>query len=913
MGRASCPVKKHLHGLRAVTGITTLPNELLQDETNIVRCLMDRIDTLGMKKLYGTRRCNQRPIGLGGPTIGNEHHDYLLFLVVDCKIIIYFLQIPILFCNFAPIYDKNMKIKLFTIWLLLCMAMPAMAVLKEKDLANTLSILREELTNYRIELERQTGFMKDQQDAMASNMYTIINQCSQNSLMLYSQKSGYIFDLTYACHEATQMYHEFRKSVIPFENYLNQSTTEIARFDSLVNVLSTMNNRTLTERAAIDRNVCLTLSVNILRTLKSSNDQLNQYIRYYHSTERQLRSLNDYAQKRYVDIQESIFSNGGENFFQILANLKSNVSETSVTLTEKYKPQSRNRSQWDSRLMFGLLAIILFGSLISVAINLVLLRFALTRLLRDKRWANFASRLLHIDDVNRIREVFMSKRTCIIMSTTVVTFAIVLAIIRMTADQNFIIMACDLLVEYAWLLGVILISLLIRLSKTEIKSGFRIYAPLMMIDFIIISFRIILIPNILTNLILPPILLTCSIWQWNTIKRQRKHVPKSDVTYTYLSFAVFIASLCCSWTGYTLLSVELLIWWIMQLTCILTITCFSGLLRAYASRNQLDKKPITKTCGYRFVYHVLLPIAAVASVMFSVYWAADIFNLSDTTLRIYGSTFIDSPNFRISIFAIFLVTVLYIIFNYINKTAKAFLKLHFERNDRSTAASKNVMAKNVVQVLVWGIWLILALSIFHVNNTWLVVVSGGLSTGIGFAMKDIIENIYYGISLMMGRIKVGDLIECDGIRGKVSSISYTSTLMDTIDGSVIAFQNSQLFTKNYKNLTRNHGYELASIPIGVAYGSNANEVKQVITEAVNMLTCRDPKKEVKVVFTGFGDNSIDFKIIVWVPVLTGLYAKGEVMEAVYNALNAHNIEIPFPQRDIHIIQETSKDDTAGTK
>ena len=121
------------------------------------------------------------------------------------------------------------------------MAMPAMAVLKEKDLANTLSILREELTNYRIELERQTGFMKDQQDAMASNMYTIINQCSQNSLMLYSQKSGYIFDLTYACHEATQMYHEFRKSVIPFENYLNQSTTEIARFDSLVNVLSTMN------------------------------------------------------------------------------------------------------------------------------------------------------------------------------------------------------------------------------------------------------------------------------------------------------------------------------------------------------------------------------------------------------------------------------------------------------------------------------------------------------------------------------------------------------------------------------------------------------------------------------------------------------------------------------------------------
>ena len=157
---------------------------------------------------------------------------------------------------------------------------------------------------------------------------------------------------------------------------------------------------------------------------------------------------------------------------------------------------------------------------------------------------------------------------------------------------------------------------------------------------------------------------------------------------------------------------------------------------------------------------------------------------------------------------------------------------------------------------------------------------------------------------MMGRIKVGDFIECDGIRGKVSSISYTSTLMDTVDGSVIAFQNSQLFTKNYKNLTRNHGYELAIIPIGVAYGSDAREVKRLICEAVNKLTCRDMERDVTVHFAGFGDNSIDFKIIVWVPVLSLSFAKGEVMEAVYNTLNDHHIEIPFPQRDIHIIPPT---------
>ena len=339
----------------------------------------------------------------------------------------------------------------------------------------------------------------------------------------------------------------------------------------------------------------------------------------------------------------------------------------------------------------------------------------------------------------------------------------------------------------------------------------------------------------------------------------------------------------------------------MQLTCILTITCLKGIIKAYAERNGILAKPITQKWAYRLVYTVLLPVMGVVSVIFSIYWAADIFNLSDTTMRIYTNNFIDSDNIRISILGIFMASILYIVFAYVNKTSKDFLKLHFEKTDPTTAASKNVMAKNVLQVVVWGVWLMLVLSIFHVNSTWLVVISGGLSTGIGFAMKDIIENIYYGISLMAGRIKVGDLIECDGIRGTVSSISYTSTLMDTTDGSVIAFQNSQLFTKNYKNLTRNHGYEVASIPFGVAYGTNVNTVRDLVCNAVNKLKCKDTTRPAKMVFANFGDNSIDFKLIVWVPVLTTTYAKGEIMETIYNVLTEHNIEIPFPQRDIHII------------
>ena len=173
--------------------------------------------------------------------------------------------------------------------------------------------------------------------------------------------------------------------------------------------------------------------------------------------------------------------------------------------------------------------------------------------------------------------------------------------------------------------------------------------------------------------------------------------------------------------------------------------------------------------------------------------------------------------------------------------------------------------------------------------------TGGLSTGIGFAMKDILENIYYGISLMAGRIKIGDYIICDDIRGRVSSISYTSTMIEALDGSVIAFQNSQLFTKNYKNMTKNHGYELDILEVGVAYGTNIKEVKALLTDAITSLGVTYEAQPVVV----------RLKSIVWLNVFTRGSDIGDIMECIYETLNKNGIEIPFPQREITIKQQNN--------
>ena len=772
--------------------------------------------------------------------------------------------------------------------LALMIVLPSHAVLKEKNIENTLSLLRLELTNYRTELERQSGMMKAQQEQVMMNMISVMNRSRQNSLMLYSQKNGFIFDLTYACHEATAQYQEFQKNVKPFRQYLNTADVEISRYDSLINELGTMGKYGLSEKAKVDRNVCITLAINIRHTLNDNRVQMRDYIKIYNQTEERLKYLNTYANTRYKDIQQSIFSNRGDNYVNILKNIGHNVVETSETVSEKYKPQKKVKSDWDSRIMLGLLIILALGTGISLLINFVVIRWIARRLTRYSRFEKY-------------KDWLEEKITCINLAMSVATFAIILGVVRIIVEQNFIIMASGLLINYTWLMEVILLSIMLRLDGDKIKSGFKLYSPIMVIGFLVIAFRIALVPNALVSLVFPPILAVSIFWQWNAIRKHQQNTEMSDRYYSYASLAVFIFSTISSWVGYTLLAVEILIWWVMQLTCILTITFMQGWLKTYSKNKKMDEKPITQTWIFNFIYKVIMPVLGVLSVMISIYWAADVFNLSDTTWKIFSNYYINEDGFRASIITIALAAILYFLFAYLNKTIMALLYIHFENTDHKTAATRFVMAKNVIQVVVWGIWLLIVLGLFKVNNTWLVVVSGGLSTGIGFAMKDIIENIYYGISLMTGRIKVGDLIECDGIRGSVSSINYTSTMVNTTDGSVIAFQNSQLFTKNYKNLTRNHGYELDVIVIGVAYGSNAAQVKALLTETVSKLDCRDKKKDVNVVFSNFGADSIDFKVLVWVPVMTRTYADGEIKEAIYNCLNENNIEIPFPQRDIHII------------
>ena len=778
-----------------------------------------------------------------------------------------------------------MKKLIIILALIMGMTSEAGAVLKEKNLDSTLVILRAELVKHYQELSDQRTEQRRQSQEVFRNLRETMKQSNQNALMLYSQQQEYLFDLTYACHQATEQYQRFQRQQLPFREFISNTSGEIARYDSLINSLQAMPTNIMGEQARTDRSVCLTLATVIKRTMEEDSQQMEDYIRYYNMTEQRLKHMNDYAQKRYYDIQTSIFVNGGDTYLDILRNIKEKWQDMKEVVTKKYTTdEATKHSDWNLYWIFGLFVAIAFYALVAIGLNLLIFKFM------PKRFHTVE---------------FLKKRSSIMWATTTITLAILMGLIQYNSHQNFVIMASGLLVEYLWLLAVILISLLLRVNASQIKNAFKIYAPLLLIGFVVITFRIVLIPSELVSLIFPPVLIACLLWQWWGIRRYNRNIPRSDMFYTYISMAVFIASACCSWAGYTLLAVQLLIWWIMQLTCILTITCISDYLKMYEEKHQFSKRPITQTWLYTFTHKVVLPALIVCSVMISIYWAADVFNLSDMCWGIFNYKFIDQENLKVSIVKLAVVISSWFLFSWISKTILSLMRLHFETKDPSTAESRSVMGKNVVQLIIWGIWLLSVLAYLDISVAWLLAISGGLSTGIGFASKDIIENIYYGASLMAGRIKAGDWIEINGTMGKVTSISYTSTMIESLYGEVITFQNAQLFKNNYKNLTRNHGYVLAVVPFGVAYGSNLKQVATIVEEAVNNLHHQwmDPKKSVKSVVSEMADSSVNFKLFVWAEAPKKSYVISDVLKCVYDTLKDHDIQIPFPQRDVHLISE----------
>ena len=864
---------------------------------------------------------------------------------------------------------------------LLLVAAPVYAVFNEKDFSQTLSVLRYELRQDYDRMSTARERMRGKNNSRRGAMVDLMKKCNELSLMLYSQNQDYTFDVTYALKEVTRQYKDFNANKMPFDEMVARLNLEIDRYERLVESLEKLptgrdslagmprfqmdSARTalydslgiskrearrpegmppmppgadtlrrerpfvLDEQGIEDRDSCLFYARALLQMYTNIRNKVVIDSDHYEDASTRLEEIYNYAQERYKLIQKNIFVKGQDNYFKVLKNFKSYSTLAFSEVKAKYGSASNAKdkrtllkSEWRGPVVVGYSTFVLFFIIVATLFS-VLVIFLL------KRW------------VPLFRDPEFKKRLpCIALLSGVVLFGVAIEIGSNILDNNFFVEASILIMVFAWLVAAILLSILIRLKPAEMNLTMYAYTPVIILGLLVISLRIIFIPNRFVNLVLPPVLVVFFIWQLFACRRLRGKIHRSDMIFSWITLFIIGVTAAVSMAGYVLLGLQAFIWWLFQLASIVSVMALFDLLKTYnkkvleprkknfddsilsASLNPTRGDYIRHTWFYDFLEMALLPIFAILSVPFSLHLASGVFDLTAVfTTALYHPIFdfVDKDGnaiLHLSLYKIVLVSSMFFVFRYIDYLIRSAYRverlekvLRESGQDYVHANQVNLtLANNVISILVWGIYIIASIVILKIPMGAISIVAAGLATGIGLAMKDILNNFIYGIQLMSGRLRVGDYIECDGVRGKVESITYQSTQIETVEGAVMAFTNSTLFNQNFKNLTRNNSYELVKIVVGVSYGTDVEKARKVITEALSALHRQDrfgrelidPKRALTVSVSDLAESSVDLAVKQYVLVEERFAYIAEAKEIIYDALNRNGIEIPFPQRDVHM-------------
>ncbi|MCD4683609.1 MAG: mechanosensitive ion channel, partial [Bacteroidales bacterium] len=181
------------------------------------------------------------------------------------------------------------------------------------------------------------------------------------------------------------------------------------------------------------------------------------------------------------------------------------------------------------------------------------------------------------------------------------------------------------------------------------------------------------------------------------------------------------------------------------------------------------------------------------------------------------------------------------------------------------------------------------------------LLAGALGIGIGFGLQNIVVNFISGLILVYERpLQVGDTIEVENLLGRVKQIGARSSHVRTYDGAEVVVPNGNLITNQLINWTLSDNRRRIEIKVGVSYGSDPNFVLELLEKVAkgNEDIQKDPAP--LALFEDFGDSSLNFRLLFWVPYDIGIGTKSDVAIGIFNIFKENNVEIPFPQVDLHV-------------
>jgi small-conductance mechanosensitive channel len=197
----------------------------------------------------------------------------------------------------------------------------------------------------------------------------------------------------------------------------------------------------------------------------------------------------------------------------------------------------------------------------------------------------------------------------------------------------------------------------------------------------------------------------------------------------------------------------------------------------------------------------------------------------------------------------------------------------------------------------------LSLEAVGINLSSLAFLAGALGVGVGFGLQNIVSNFVSGLIILAEQpIAIGDRVEVSGAVGRVTEINLRSTKVVTNDNICIIVPNSNLITGTVINWSHGDPKVRTRIPFGVAYGTDVAQLRRIVLEVAHQNTEILKAPEPELLFVGYGDSALNFELAVWSTAMLDrpMRFKSSLYYALHAKLEEYRIEIPFPQRDLHL-------------
>jgi small-conductance mechanosensitive channel len=277
-------------------------------------------------------------------------------------------------------------------------------------------------------------------------------------------------------------------------------------------------------------------------------------------------------------------------------------------------------------------------------------------------------------------------------------------------------------------------------------------------------------------------------------------------------------------------------------------------------------------------------------------------HLADRAQHILSTSLLHIGTLDISIFFTLKVIFFLVLLVVLSRLLQTILLARLLSHIRIAESQKFALGRFITYAF-FLLGMLVGLQSLGLNLNSLVVVGGAIGVGVGLGLQNVVSNFVAGLILLIEQpIRIGDRIEVKETLGDVIRIAARSTWIRTNDNIVIVVPNSDFIDNAVTNLTANDPQVRVHLPVGVGYNSDVEQVRalllQVAREHRSVLKTPPPD----VMFTDYGDNSLNFDLRVWTTdhTHTPQILKSDLYFATFKLFAAHSIELPFPQRDLHI-------------